>query len=360
MVTYVRPLPVILGLIISVGALAVEQTMAIPVHEYRIPNFKTQNGITFDIDLAYTTQGALNAEKDNAILVLTSYSATHEDARDLFVPSDILDLSDHFVIVVNMLSNSASSSPSNTAAPFDGPRFPLITIHDNVRAQHQLVTEGLGISELKLVMGFSMGGLQSFEWGAQYSDMVKAILPICGAAKVARHNWLFLEGVKQALFADPTFNRGDYVAFPENGMNAFATVWAGWVFSQGFFREGLYTTLGMTETKDAIGFMKDYFFRRDPNDLLGMMATWQAANIADNDRFDGDFVAALEAISARAIVMPGRTDLYFRVADSEYEVSKMPNAELRVIESKLGHGAGGGMDPIGKAEIDRAVMDLIN
>ena len=258
-----------------------------------------------------------------------------------------------------MLSNSASSSPSNTPAPFDGPRFPLMTIHDNVRAQHQLVTCELGLERLRLVMGFSMGGLQTFEWGAQHSDMVDAILPICGAARVSNHNWMFLEGVKAALLADPNLKNGDYKSRPEAGMQAFVTVYSGWVFSQAFFKEALYKDFGMKKVEDVIGFMKDYFYRREANDLLGMLATWQSADISSNNRFEGNFDKALKSISARAIVMPGKTDLYFRVTDSEYEVSKMPNAELRVIDSKLGHIAGSGMDPIGKAEIDRAIVDLI-
>ena len=222
-----------------------------------------------------------------------------------------------------------------------------------------MLTRGLAIDRLRLVMGFSMGALQTFEWGAQHSDMVDAILPVCGAARISRHNWLFVEGAKSALLADQNFNGGDYAATPEVGMEAFAKVYAGWVFSQDFFREELYRQLGMESVADVIEFMKGYFGRREANDLLGMLATWQAANIADNDRFAGDFDAALQAISARAIVMPGGTDLYFRVADSEYEVSRMPNAELRVIESKLGHVAGSGLDPIGKAAIDQAIVDLL-
>ncbi|MDE0366910.1 MAG: alpha/beta fold hydrolase [Gammaproteobacteria bacterium] len=327
---------------------------------FPIERFVTQGGETLDINLVYTVQGELNDRKDNCILVMTSYSATHEDAGDLFASSDVLDLSDYCVVVVNMLANSESSSPSNTPAPFDGPRFPLMTVHDNVRAQHLLVTQELSVDRLRLVMGFSMGGLQTFEWGAQHSDMVDAILPICGAAKISTHNWLFVEGAKAAMLADRDFNGGDYEATPEVGMEAFATVYAGWVFSQGFFREELYREMGMDSVTDVIEFMKGYFGRREPNDLLGMLATWQAANIADNDRFNGDFDAALQAITARAIVMPGGTDLYFRVADSEYEVSRMPNAELRVIESKLGHVAGSGLDPIGKAAMDRAIVDLLN
>jgi len=328
-------------------------------NDYQIKNFQTQNGESLDINLVYATHGVLNEERDNAILVLTSYSATHIDAEDLLAKSDILDLSDHCVIVINMLSNSESSSPSNTPAPFDGPRFPLITVNDNVRAQHQLITQGLGINRLRLVMGFSMGGLQTFEWGAQHSDMVDAILPICGAARVSKHNWLFLEGAKSALLADPDFNGGDYESRPEIGMQAFATVYGGWVFSQAFFREELFKELGMEQTEDVIGFMKDYFYRREANDLLGMLATWQTADISMNDRFNGDFEKALLSIKTRAIVMPGKTDLYFRVADSVYEVSLMPNAELRVIDSKLGHVAGSGMDPIGKAVIDQAIVDLL-
>ncbi len=128
------------------------------LNDYKIKNFQTQNGVSLDLNLVYATHGDLNEDRDNAILVVTSYSATHVDAEDLFTQSDQLDLSEYCVIVVNMLSNSESSSPSNTPAPFDGPRFPLITINDNVRAQHQLITQGLGIKHLKLVMGFSMGG----------------------------------------------------------------------------------------------------------------------------------------------------------------------------------------------------------
>lgn len=328
--------------------------------EFRIEGFETQGGPALDLNLVYAIHGEPNAARDNCILVLTSFSATHEDAEDLFAPSAVLDLSDYCVVVINMLSNSASSSPSSSPPPFDGPRFPLMTVHDNVRAQHRLVTEGLSIRRLRLVLGFSMGALQTFEWGAQHSDMVDGILPICGAARISSHNSVFLEGARAAMEADQEFRGGDYETVPEVGMDAFAKVYSGWVFSQDFFREELYRDMGMSSVADVIEFMKGYFGRREANDLLGMLATWQAANIADNDRFRGDFDAALEAITARAIVMPGSTDLYFRVADSEYEVSRMPNAELRVIESKLGHVAGSGLDPIGKAAIDQAIVDLLS
>lgn len=327
---------------------------------FEIPNFTTHNGTTLDLKLAYETHGQLSERRDNAILVLTSFAAQHEDAHALFASNDVLDLSDHYIVVVNMLSNGLSSSPSNTATPHDGPRFPSMTIKDNVACQYQLVTECLGIDRLRLVMGFSMGALQTFEWGSAHSQMVDTILPICGAARVSPHNTLFIDGIKAALFADPTFANGDYEREPTLGLQAFSTVYAGWVFSQTFFREHTYRDMGMSSIEDVVKFMQDYFMRRDANDLVGMLWTWQNADISQNDRFNGDFEAALKAITPRAIVMPGETDLYFTVADSEIEVAHMPNAELRPIHSTLGHIAGSGLDPIGKTAIDKAIVELLS
>jgi homoserine O-acetyltransferase/O-succinyltransferase len=327
-------------------------------HEmFELPKFITQSGATLDLKLAYKTHGRLSPGHDNAIVVLTSYSAQHDEAEGLIAG---LDLSDYYIVLINMLSNGLSSSPSNTPPPFDGPRFPGMTIHDNVACQHRLL-KALGVEEVRLVMGFSMGALQTFEWGCQRADMVHAILPICGAARVSPHNYLFLEGVKAALLADQHFAGGDYSEPPNDGLRAFGRVYAGWVFSQAFFRDEAYKDmgLGLDSIEDVVGFMQGYFMRRDANDLLGMLWTWQHADISANDRFAGDFQAALASMSARAIVMPCNTDLYFTVADSVKEVNSMPNAELRPIDSILGHVAGSGMDPIGKAAIDQAIWELL-
>jgi homoserine O-acetyltransferase len=119
-----------------------------------------------------------------------------------------LDPANYFIIIPNMLGNGLSSSPSNTPEPYNGPRFPKVTAYDNVHAQHRLVTEVFGIATLPLVVGWSMGALQTFHWGALYPDMVQRIAPFCGSAKCSRHNFVFLEGVKAALTADVAFAGG--------------------------------------------------------------------------------------------------------------------------------------------------------
>jgi homoserine O-acetyltransferase len=324
---------------------------------FELPGFTTQAGATLDLKVAYKTRGNLSPSRHNAIVVLTSYAAQHDEAEGLIAG---LDVSDYYVVLINMFSNGLSSSPSNTPPPFDGPRFPGMTIHDNVACQHRLI-QALGVERLRLVMGFSMGALQTFEWGCQHAEMVDAILPICGAARVSPHNYLFLDGVKAALLADQSFAGGDYTAPPINGLRAFGRVYTGWVFSQTFFRSEAYREmgLGLASIEDVVGFMQGYFMRRDANDLLGMLWTWQHADISANDRFKGGFKGALASISARAMVMPGNSDLYFTVADSVNEVNTMPNAELRPIDSILGHVAGSGLDPIGKRAIDQAILELL-
>jgi homoserine O-acetyltransferase len=325
---------------------------------FRLSPFETQGRAKLDIQLCYRTTGQLNATGDNAIVVLTSYAAQDDEAAGLVGPQAGLDLSGYFVVFINMLGNGLSSSPSNTPPPFDGPRFPGFTVHDNVHCQRLLV-ESLGVSRVRLVTGFSMGALQTFEWGCQHDDIVDAILPICGAARVSRHNWLFLDGAKAALMADSGYAGGDYATPPQTGLEAFSRVYAGWAMSQQFFREALYRTMGLEDVEAVVVFMQNYFQRRDANDLLAMLWTWQHADISANSRFHGDLDAALAAITARAIVMPGSTDLYFTVADSEIEVHHMPNAELRVIDSPFGHLAGSGQIPEGKGVIDAAIRELL-
>ena len=126
------------------------------------------------VRLAYRSIGRLNAAKDNAILIPSWYTGTDADSETFLCgPNRALNPTKYFIILTNLLGNGISSSPSNTPAPFDHARFPRITFYDNVRLQHQLVTEELGLKSLRLVTGWSMGAAQTYQWAAQYPDMVR-------------------------------------------------------------------------------------------------------------------------------------------------------------------------------------------
>ena len=288
--------------------------------------------------LAYKTYGRLNAGGDNVVVLPTFYTGTHMRNEGFFGPGRGIDPGRHFIVSINLFGNGLSSSPSNTPAPADGPRFPDVTLWDNIACQHRLLTEELGIERIALVAGWSMAGCQSYQWAAQYPDMVDAILPYCASAKTSPHNHVFLEGVKAALCADPVWNGGEYDMQPAAGLDAFGRVYAGWAFSQTFYRLGLHRQLGFETADDLLDdWGKDHVDNWDANNLLAKLKTWQLGDISANSLYGGDFVKALGAIKARAILIPCSDDLYFPPADNALEVRHMPDAELRVYNSPWGH-----------------------
>ena len=299
---------------------------------------KLQSGATLPgAKLAYKTWGSLNARGDNVIVMPTFYTGTHLRNEGYIRAVPALDPSRYFIVSINMFGNGLSSSPSNTLPPFDGPRFPTVTLHDNVACQHRLLTKALGVKRIALVLGWSMAGCQSYQWGAQYPDMVNAILPFCASARTSPHNKVFLEGVEAALTADAAFAGGDYMLPPEAGLRAFARVYAGWAYSQTFYRERLHHALGFDTPEELLRDWEQDHLAWDANDLLAKLDTWHRGDISANPRYRGDFKRALGAIRARAILVPCTTDLYFPPEDNAIEARHMPNADLRPYESAWGH-----------------------
>ncbi len=330
---------------------------------FALGDFALESGVVLPgARLAYTTYGTLSPTKDNVILMTGGFNASVAEHASRIGGASPLDPARWFIIVIPLIGNGQSSSPSNTPPPFDGPRFPPVSIADNVRAQHRLVTERFGIERLALVTGFSMGALQAYHWAAHYPEMVARIAPICGAARCSRHNYVFLAGLAAALKADARFNGGDTTEKPVAGLAAFGRVFAGWAFSQAFYRAEIdRRVMGFASSDDYLATYWDTLFQAcDPNDLLAMVWTWQHADISANAVFNGDFGAALAAITARAVVMPGETDLYFPVADNEAEVALMRDARCAPIPSLWGHIAGApGANAADEAFINARIADLL-
>ena len=321
-----------------------------------------QGGATLrNAKLAYKTYGQLNEDKSNAIVYPTWYSGRHWDNEWLIGEGMVLDPANYFIIVPNLLGNGLSSSPSNTPPPYDKARFPNVTFWDQVQQQHRLVTEKFGIETLPLVTGWSMGAGQTYQWAVSFPDMVQRACPFCGSSKTSEHNIVFLEGVKAALTADDAFRGGWYEEKPVKGLRAAARVYAGWGFSQAFYWDQVYKELGYSDLEDfLVAFWEGFFLdRRDPNNLLTMLWTWQNGDIGQTPGFGGDHVKALQSIKAKTIALPAEKDLYFPPEDEEYAVKHMPNAELRVIPGVWGHFAGGGANPVDTKYIDDVLKELL-
>jgi homoserine O-acetyltransferase len=299
-----------------------------------------------DARLAYVCFGRLDAARSNVVVLPTAYGGTHLDNEWMIGAGRVLDPARWFIVAPNLFGAGLSSSPSRAHAAQSGPNFPHVDLYDNVAAQHRLVVDHFGATRIALVAGFSMGAQQAYHWAAFAPDFVERIAPICGSARTAEHNRVFLESIETTLRTDPAFANGAYTNPPLAGQRAVARVWAAWGCSQTFYREERWRTLGF-ETREAF-VAENYdaeFGAADANDLLAMLHAWHSADIGSLERYAGNTNAALAAIRARAIVMPSRTDLYFPPEDSVLEVAAMHDAELAVIESVYGHAAGGGLDP---------------
>jgi len=324
-----------------------------------------------DAKLAYKTFGELNADKSNAIVCPTWYSGFHWDNEWLIGEGMALDPAKYFIIVPNMLGNGLSTSPSNAPPPHDRANFPNVTFYDQVETQHKLVTEKFGIETLALVTGWSMGAGQTYQWAVSYPDMVQRACPFCGSSKTSEHNFVFLEGVKAALTAPEAFKGGWYDEKPVECLRAAGRVYAGWGFSQAFFWDRVYTKMGYSRrlgVELAFPSLEDFLVeyweghfldRRDVNDLLAMLWTWQYGDVGATPGFEGDHVRALQSIKARLIALPGEKDLYFPPEDEQYASQYIPNGEVRVIPGVWGHFAGSGDSPVDLEYIDGVLKELL-
>jgi homoserine O-acetyltransferase len=318
-------------------------------HEFVIANFKTESGVTLpEARIVYGTFGQLNAARDNAVLLPSHYMADFHGYGWLMGPGGCLDTSKLFLVATELFGNGRSSSPSNTPGPFHGPRFPVVTIRDNVEAVHRLLTQELHITHLKAVIGFSMGAQQAFQWAVSYPDFADKIVATSGTAKTYGHGIVRLEGQIAAIATDEAFKNGDYTTEPKKGIDACGLVWTAWLYSQEWWRRELWradSPAGTTFEQVLDKFRQGFFDGADANNLILQMRTWERHNVGDSPGFNGDVERALRSIKVPFLYMPSATDLYFPVEDARYEAPFIAKGILLPIPSLWGHPAGAGASP---------------
>ena len=304
-------------------------------HTVSLGDFELESGQRLtETKLAYCQIGALNAPKDNLILLPTYYGGTINGVKPwVDHPLSPLLASDYCIVIPALFGSGESSSPSNTPAPSDGPRFPSTTIADNVHAQHALLENHFSGAQIKLVAGWSMGGLQSIHWAALYPDKVRAALAVCATAQCYPHNRVFLEGVASALRADPNYAGGNYHRVPVQGLTAFARNYLAWAYSQRFFRLELYRQLGFESMEALQTFWEQDHVEQDANDLLHVLTTWKTTNVFNH-------LPPQQKLKPRTLFMPSSSDLYFTAEDVALDAEAL-GAECVVIDSDFGHIAGG-------------------
>jgi homoserine O-acetyltransferase/O-succinyltransferase len=217
---------------------------------------------------------------------------TPDFAGELFGPGQPLDATKHYIIIPDALGHGKSAKPSDGLKT----KFPRYDYADMVAAQYRLLTEGLGISHVRLVIGNSMGGMQAWLWGQKYPKYMDALVPMASQpTAMSSRNWMLQRMMLEIVRNDPDYNNGNYVKQPRlvklaNAMFGIAA--AGGTLS--------YQTLAPTREK-ADEYVDAHLaapITADANDLL-----WQWASCADYDAFSG-----LEKIEATVLAINSTDD----------------------------------------------------
>ncbi|WP_343600740.1 alpha/beta fold hydrolase [Mycobacterium sp.] len=333
--------------LISVGRLDLEEGGTIP-----------------ECELAVATFGELNAAKDNAVLIPTWYSGTHQIWRDVYIgPDHALNPQRYFIVCVNQIGSGLSTSPHNADganADIAMSKFPHVRIGDNVVAQERLLREHFGIDQLALVVGGSMGAQQTYEWAVRFGDKVLRAAPIAGTAQNTPGDFLLAETLREAIQSDPGWAAGEYTSNNDvaDGLIRQSHIWAVVGFSTEFWKQELWRALEF-DSKEAFltGFLEPYFTAMDPNALLSQSWAWQRGDVARHT--GGDLAAALGRITAKTFVMPIDEDQLFPVRDCRPEQEIIKDSELRVVNEVMGHLGLFGVSPTFLPQIDQHLGELL-
>jgi homoserine O-acetyltransferase/O-succinyltransferase len=321
-----------------------------PHQLYNEGDLKLESGEAIkDFSISYVTHGTLNATKSNAILMVTAISGNHHRLDFMIGPGKALDTDKYFIICTDAISNGLTTSPSNSKAQ---PRmqFPKFLIRDMVQSQYRLVKEKLGIEHLVAVIGPSMGGMQTLQWGVSHPDFMDALVAIVPLAKAPAWNVAVLEASRKAIMEDVAWKAGNYETPPENGIRLWrdiVTLLAARTpdMYSAQFKNGM-DVLPWMEAQET-SMMKAF----DANDWIYQTWAYERHDVGTTPGFDGDTAKALAAIKAKTLILTGTKDLL----NPEFEPTEMgkniPSVTMKTISpgTVTGHASASGLMP---ADVD--------
>jgi homoserine O-acetyltransferase/O-succinyltransferase len=286
-----------------------------------------------ELRLHYTTLGD---PKNDAVLVLHGTTGSGAGllganfGGELFGPGQPLDAARYFIILPDSIGHGKSSKPS------DGMRakFPRYNYDDMVLAQYRLVTEGLGLTRLRLVIGNSMGGMQSWIWAVKYPEFMDAVVPMASMpTEMASRNWMMRRLIVDSIRNDPEWRNGDYTAQPRSAQ--FASVFYGVATNGG--DQAYYRMAPTREKADALLDARlKAPFRADANDVLYQ---WDSSR-------DYNVSPGLERIRAALLAINAADDERNPPSTGamERDMKRVRNGRLLVIPASdltAGHGTTG-------------------
>ncbi len=265
-----------------------------------VDRFAFEAGGAIDhMKVAYSTFGALNAARDNTILLLPGTSQIRQYAVPHIGPGKTFDTDRYFVVTVDAIGGGGSSSPKDGLAT----AFPKYTIRDMVAAQHDLLTRGLGLTRLHAVGGNSMGAFQTIEWGVTHPGFMRGLILWVPAARSDAHFKSIADAMAGTLTLDPGYREGAYVQNPVEGIRRAILVYFPWVTTDAYLRT-LTTPEAYAEARAAFAGPRATSW--DANSILWRYNASRQHDVAKP--YGGDMTATLARVTARALIVAGQDD----------------------------------------------------
>jgi homoserine O-acetyltransferase len=309
----------------SISPVFAQQTL---VHV--IPHFQFESGQTLqDMKVGYDLYGKLNAAKDNAILLGHGSAGGRKQYATYIGPGKLYDTEKYLVIAIDAIGGGTSSSPKDGL----GADFPRYNIRDIMRAEHDLMTRGLGLTQLRAVQGGSLGALVALEWGINYPDIMRGLILHAPSARIDNHLRMVVEAMVAAINLDPKFHGGRYAENPVEGLRLAGLILTPWLLS-----DDLLETLRTEEQyQNASKRLPNAYAAWDANSLIGRYLATAAHDVAKP--FGGDQRAALSRVKAQVLIMPCVNDRALPPHLAREIAEGIPHAVYVEVRSRFGHAA---------------------
>ena len=327
-----------LTLLVAGGQTPTPSAPAVAEADFVMKDFTFTSGEKLpELRIHYRTLGTPRRDAQgvvrNAVLIMHGTGGTggqftgRNFAGELFGPGQPLDASKYFIILPDDIGHGGSSKPSNGWRA----KFPRYGYVDMVKAEHRLLTEGLGVNHLRLVMGTSMGGMHTWMWGGMYPDFMDALMPLASLpTQIAGRNRAWRRVVIDAIRNDPEWKGGDYTTQPQSLRTAAQMLWL--VGSNPLRRQAEAPTVAEADrVLDA--YVATYIKTGDANDILYALESSR----------DYDPGPALDRITAPLIAINSADDIINppELQILEREIKRVRNGRAIVLplsDRTAGHG----------------------
>ncbi len=303
-------------------------TPAVVEADYVVKNFTFTSGETLpELRIHYRTLG--KPVRDSHGLVRNAVLIDHgtggsgdgflkpEFGGELFGAGQPLDATKFFIVIPDGIGHGKSSKPSDGLRA----RFPHYGYTDMVKAEFQLLTQGLGVNHARLIMGTSMGGMHTWVWGEQHPDFMDALMPLASLpTQIAGRNRVWRRTIIDAIRNDPDWHGGDYHQQPPSLRTAAAMLWL--MSSNPILRQHEAPTLAQAD-QEIEKYIADYVKTGDANDILYALE-------ASHDYDPGP---GLEKIRAPLLAVNSADDLINppELGILEREIKRVPHGRAIVI-----------------------------